>query len=398
MSDPLDSISEIRHGARIGRFVVEGELGAGAMGVVYVAHDRELDRRVALKVLKGTGDQEALLRLQREGQAMARVTHPNVITVHEAGIQGRIVFLAQELLDGGSLRQWLEQPHSQREILDKFITAGRGLAAAHKAGLVHRDFKPDNVLLGKDGRVRVSDFGLARSLAGIEALDRTLDLRGGTPPEDTHTPMARMTRTGAVMGTPLYMSPEQHRGEHADERSDQFSFCVALYEALYGDVPFPGKTAVALADAVIAGRMQPPPKGAKVPAHLRRVLLRGLTTDPAQRYPSMDALLADLAYDPARKLRRVGIAAAIVVLVAGAVGGTYALSARSSATGEVPGQRTIAVLGFKNLGGDKAAEWVSSAVSELLATELAKGDDVRMTPVEDARRACVELKQPNQDT
>src|SRR5687768_15576357 len=198
------------------------------MGVVYAAHDRELDRRVALKVLKGTGDQEALLRLQREGQAMARVIHPNVITVHEAGIQGRLVFLAQELLDGGSLRQWLEQPHSQREILDKFIAAGRGLAAAHKAGLVHRDFKPDNVLLGKDGRVRVSDFGLARSLAGLETMPVVpRDPNSVTKHDIANSPMATMTRTGAVMGTPLYMSPEQHRGEPADERSDQFSFCVA---------------------------------------------------------------------------------------------------------------------------------------------------------------------------
>lgn len=399
MSEPLDSTSEIRHGDRIGRFVVEGQLGAGAMGVVYVAHDRELDRRVALKVLKGTGDEEALVRLQREGQAMARVTHPNVITVHEAGIQGRLVFLAQELLDGGSLRDWLDEPHTQREILDKFIAAGRGLAAAHKAGLVHRDFKPDNVLLGKDGRVRVSDFGLARSLAAIEALDVTLDMRGGvTSREDTLNPMARMTRTGAVMGTPLYMSPEQHRGEHADERSDQFSFCVALYEALYGAVPYAGKTVVALADSVIAGRMQPPPRGAKVPAHLRKILLRGLSTDPAQRYPSMDALLVDLTHDPSRKLRRVGVAAGIVVVLAGAVVGGYALSARGAASAEVPGQRTIAVLGFKNLSGDQSVDWVSSAVSELLATELSKGDDVRVTPAEDAHRARIDLKLPNQET
>jgi tetratricopeptide (TPR) repeat protein/TolB-like protein len=397
--EPLDS-SEIRHGAKIGRFVVEGQLGAGAMGVVYAAHDRELDRRVALKVLKGTGDQEALLRLQREGQAMARVTHPNVITVHEAGIQGRLVFLAQELLDGGSLRQWLEGKHSQREILDKFIAAGRGLAAAHAAGLVHRDFKPDNVLLGKDGRVRVSDFGLARSLAGLQTMphEPRLDPAQATKQDIIHSPMATMTMTGAVMGTPLYMSPEQHRGEPADERSDQFSFCVALYQALYGDQPFAGKTVVALADAVIAGRMQPPPKTAKVPAHLRKVLLRGLSVDPAKRYPSMDVLLADLTHDPARKLRRIGVIATIVVLIAGAVAGGYALRSRATVAGEVPDQYTIAVLGFKNLSGDKAAEWMSSAVSELLASELAKGDDVRVTPAEDAQRARLDLKLPNQES
>ena len=397
--DALDT-SEIRHGSKIGRFVVEGQLGAGAMGVVYAAHDRELDRRIALKVLKGTGDQEALLRLQREGQAMARVTHPNVITVHEAGIQGRLVFLAQELLDGGSLRQWLEGDHSQREILDKFVAAGRGLAAAHKAGLVHRDFKPDNVLLGKDGRVRVSDFGLARSLAGLDTVphEPKLDPSRATTADIVRSPMATMTQTGAVMGTPLYMSPEQHRGEPAEERSDQFSFCVALYQALYGDQPFPGKTVVALADAVIAGRMQPPPKNAKVPSHLRRVLLRGLAVDPAQRYPSMDALLADLTHDPSRKLRRAGLVATIAILVAGAVVGGYVLRSRTTVSSEVPDQRTIAVLGFKNLSGDKRTEWMSSAVSELLATELAKADDVRVVSPADAQRARLDLKLASEPT
>ncbi|HEX5060940.1 MAG TPA: protein kinase, partial [Kofleriaceae bacterium] len=400
MSDPVDT-SDIRHGAKIGRFVVEGQLGAGAMGVVYAAHDRELDRRVALKVLKGTGeDREALLRLQREGQAMARVTHPNVITVHEAGIQGRLVFLAQELLDGGSLRQWLEEKmfkRSQREILDKFVAAGRGLAAAHAAGLVHRDFKPDNVLLGKDGRVRVSDFGLARSLAGIETVPvKPLDPTGGTVNDIAKSPMATMTMTGAVMGTPLYMSPEQHRGEAADERSDQFSFSVALYQALYGDQPFPGKTVVALADAVIAGRMQPPPKNAKVTSHLRRVLLRGMATDPAKRYPSMDALLADLTFDPGRKLRRFGVIAAITMLVAGAVVGGYVLRSKT-ASYEVPPQRTIAVLGFKNLSGDKSVDWMSSAVSGLIANEIAT-DEMRVTPAEDVQRVRGELRLGNEQT
>jgi len=199
----------------------------------------------------------------REGQAVARITHPNVITVYEVGsTESGVVFLAQELLDGGTLRGWLETPHTREEILDKFIAAGRGLAAAHAAGLVHRDFKPENVLLGKDGRVRVADFGLARAEAALgDALAVTTRSGGGPtqPDELSKTPMSQLTRTGAVMGTPMFMAPEQHLGERADARSDQFAFCVSLYHALYKAWPFDGKSAPALADAVICGRMSPPP-------------------------------------------------------------------------------------------------------------------------------------------
>ncbi|NVB79407.1 MAG: protein kinase [Kofleriaceae bacterium] len=394
--------SQIRHGQKIGRFVVEGELGSGGMGVVYMGHDRELDRRVALKVLRGTVDEQQRMRLMREGQAMARVVDENVITVYEVGIEGKLVFLAQELLDGGSLRQWLETKHTQREILAKFTAAGRGLAAAHRAGLVHRDFKPDNVLLGKDGRVRVSDFGLARSLASATdspttPYDPNVDALGRTSQDLGKSPMATMTRTGAVMGTPLYMSPEQHNGEPTDERSDQFSFCVALYQALYGDVPFGGKTTVALADAVISGRMQPPPRGASVPSRLRKILLRGLNTKPADRYPSMDALLADLAHDAWRNTRRYALVAGLGLLVAGAVVGGYTLRSRTDQRAVIPSRRTVAVLGFRNLSGDKTIDWVSGAMSELLATQLA-GDDVRVTPAEDASRARADLALPNTDS
>jgi len=386
-------------GTKVGRFVVEGQLGAGGMGVVYAAHDRELDRRIALKVLKGAVDEEQRLRLMREGQAMARVTHENVITVHEVGIEGSLVFLAQELLDGGTLREWLEGKHTQAEILAKFVAAGRGLAAAHRAGLVHRDFKPDNVLLGKDGRVRVSDFGLARSLVSSETMTETVP--GGSPIDplgqttktevDLANPMMTMTRTGAVMGTPLYMSPEQHLGKNADARSDQFSFCVALYQALYGDVPFAGKTAPALADAVIEGRMQPPPKSASVPSRIRKILLRGLATKPADRYPTMYALITDLTFEPGKRRRRVAIIATVLALSAGGVVGGYALRDKTGAQDRVPARRTVAVLGFKNLAADPSIDWISQGMSQLLAAQLAT-DDVRVTPAEEAFRARSDLK------
>ncbi len=338
-----------------------GELGAGGMGVVYAAHDRELDRRVALKVLRAAAaTDEERMRMMREGQAMARVTHPNVITVYEVGVEGTLVFLAQELLDAGTLGEWLEQPRSQAQILDKFIAAGRGLAAAHAAGLVHRDFKPDNVLLGKDGRVRVSDFGLARALESEdEALAATTRANVARAQlELSRSPMSPLTRTGAVMGTPMFMAPEQHNGERADERSDQFSFAVALHRALYGEWPYAGKTSVALADAVIAGRMQPPPRDTKVPAWLRKVVMRGLATRAEDRYPSMDALLADLTQPPRRRGRGLLIAALVAIVVAGAVVGGYALRSRD----EEPLRRPLPAFTPEALTNERSVEWFTAAV------------------------------------
>ncbi|MBA3393333.1 MAG: protein kinase [Deltaproteobacteria bacterium] len=371
--------SEIGRGSKIGRFVVVTELGAGGMGVVYAAHDRELDRQVALKVLRGdAAEDEDRTRMLREGQAMARVTHPNVITVYEVGIEGTIVFLAQELLDGGTLGEWLKKRQPQPAIIEKFVAAGRGLAAAHAAGLVHRDFKPDNVLLGKDGRVRVADFGLAAAINSVGQLMTTKRNRRPAPGDVdvSRTPMSPLTRTGAIMGTPMFMAPEQHAGERADERSDQFSFCVALYHALYGDWPFEGKTAVAIADAVMGGQLQPPPKDARVPARLRKILVRGLATRPADRYPSMDALLADLTFVPRRHGRTIAIATGVAALVAIAVIGGYALRSRSTPAPVIVAPPPPPPIDLKTLTGERGVEWLLAAVDRGQLDEAAEKYDL----------------------
>ena len=220
----------------LGRYLVLDRLGEGGMGIVYRAYDPALHREVALKVLRVIGPQSAHDRMFREAQALARVTHPHVVTVYDVGSAGPDVFVAMELIRGVTLAEWLAGSHSVAEILAVCRDAGEGLAAAHAAGLVHRDFKPSNVMVGDDGRVRVLDFGLARP-SGTPLVT--------TAPTTTPDPLAEaITRQGAVVGTPRYMAPEQQRGEAADARSDQYSFCVVLVEALTGkrDID-PGKLA-----------------------------------------------------------------------------------------------------------------------------------------------------------
>jgi WD40 repeat protein/serine/threonine protein kinase len=293
----------------IAHYTVIGTLGSGGMGVVYVAHDQQLGRRVALKLLRHANASEiARARLYREAQAMARLAHPNVVTVHEVGTYRGQVFLAMEFVGGANLRAWLRMhKRGWREIVATFIQAGEGLAAAHQAGIIHRDFKPDNVLVGDDGRVRVADFGLAHGL--------DLDLGEVTPePSDSgRQPVALdspLTETGAIVGTPAYMAPEQHEGTGIDARCDQFSFCVALWEALYGKRPFPGSSVAELIAALKAGRMLMPADPGEVPPWLHRVILRGLAINPDNRWPSMSELLVALARDPRSvRRRRRGIAA-----------------------------------------------------------------------------------------
>ncbi len=276
-------------GTALGRYMVLGTLGAGGMGTVLRAYDESLDRAIAIKLLhSGTAERHAK-RLMREAQALARLSHPNVVHVYEVGRASGQWFIAMELVRGQTLRKWQAARHEWRECVKVYQQAGAGLVAAHAAGLVHRDFKPDNCILDEDGRPRVLDFGLVREtdvpsegepLAEATAVDT-----------DAQTPL---TRAGTVLGTLAYMPLEQFDGKPADARSDQFSFCVSLYEALYGERPFTEATVGRRTLALMKGDVRPPPKGSRVPAKLRRVVLRGLSPDPDHRWPSMEVLLAQL--------------------------------------------------------------------------------------------------------
>ncbi len=391
-------------GSTVGRYVLLDRIGAGGVGEVYSAYDPELDRKVAIKLLlretahTKVGDFEE--RLVREAQAMARVSHPNVLPIYDVGISEGRVFLTMELVHGVTLRHWrLETNPTFRAIVNAYIAAGRGLAAAHAAGLVHRDFKPDNVLVADDGSVKVMDFGIARAVhddgvaqaaASDDESDPSADTQskgvvlptvrlprgfvgydGGAiaarllantddddderelpssrrdaarepqnpasvrDPESSHGSVGRMrvstrpsglgsplTSEGVILGTPGYMAPEQYRAEPADPRTDQFAFCVALYEALYGERPFAAGSLSDLRDAVVTGRLRTPPKGVSVPPWMRRVLLRGLSVSREARFESMNALLEALSHDASgRRFRAVVIAAsAVVSLTVGALG------------------------------------------------------------------------------
>ncbi|MEM6295110.1 MAG: serine/threonine-protein kinase [Myxococcota bacterium] len=302
---------------RVGRFRILDRLGAGGMGVVYSAYDPELDRKVALKLLRPDIAEDAsqgstgTTRLQREAQAMARLNHPNVVTVHEVGRHGEQVFVAMEFVAGQTLRTWAESEHDWQEVLRVYRDAAAGLAAAHDAGIVHRDFKPDNVMLGDDGRVRVMDFGLSRAEPGEVA----------APDDAQHVAGDNLTRTGMLMGTPAYMAPEQHNAAPTSDKSDQFAFCVAVWEALAGERPFEGRTYGELAGNVAVGRVRDPPGTAAAPTRIFDVLRRGLAVRPDERHDSMQDLANALAPPQRGKGVWVGLG---LLAVAGVGAGVYA--------------------------------------------------------------------------
>ena len=264
-SDDGELSAVLPRGTVIGHFEIDRPLDAGGMGMVYVARDQRLERDVAIKVIRNVkGDPTQLLD---EARAMARVAHPNVVAVYDVVAIDGEVYLAMELVAGTSLRRWLDEERSWRAVLDAFIAAGAGLAAAHAANVVHGDIKPANILVGNDGRVRITDFGLATS--------------------------SESTPSGEPRGTPAYMAPEQRTGASCDARADQYAFCASLYAAIFGVLPD-----------------EPNPRKVRVPRSLRRAIARGLARDPAERFASMADLLRVLRSAASQRKRYIAIGAA----------------------------------------------------------------------------------------
>jgi tetratricopeptide (TPR) repeat protein len=313
----------LERGSALGRYVILERLGSGGMGVVFSAYDPDLDRSVAIKLLRpdasaSVGSGLAQERLVREARAMARLSHPNVLAVFDVGTFGDRVFVAMELVKGTTLRAWVGRGRSPREVVHMYLQAGRGLAAAHAQGFVHRDFKPDNVLVDGNGRARVLDFGLVREVGDL-AVDATQGSAVTIPTQSGSSQRiaSPLTVDGAVLGTPAYMAPEQLLGQPTDVLADQFSFCMSLYEALYGEGPFAGETIPARVAAITVGEIRSPLRATRVPAWLRRVVVRGLRAKPHERYPDMATLLAALERDRTARRRSAGLVVAALACVAG---------------------------------------------------------------------------------
>lgn len=311
----------------IGRYRVQERLGAGAMGTVFAAHDDRLDRSVAIKVLTDRSAEGQALTL-REARGLARLTHPNVVRIYEADTDGERVFIVMESLQGETLATW-PSGRSPGEILDVYLAAGRGLVAVHAAGLVHRDFKPANVMIDGHGHARLIDFGLARRVDAVAGAPAP-DLRGATT----------ATMTGALVGTPAYMAPELLAGQPATPLSDQFAFCAALYESLLAERPFQGDSIPDLQAQMIDGV----PQSSRLPAPIARVIARGLAVEPADRWPDMRALLAALQ-QTARRPRW----AIVVLVVVGLAALGWAFWPKDAARPTAPASTRAATAGARPL-------------------------------------------------
>lgn len=279
-------------GTVISHYEILSPLGMGGMGAVYKARDQRIGRSVAIKLKKPSAEGQTSCRLlctllMREGQAMGQLSHPNILAVYDVGMMRGCVFLAIEYVEGTTLRQWAREERTLRERLETCLAAGRGLAAAHAAGVVHRDYKPDNILVG-DQIVKVCDFGLARTRAQI--LDWGVTC-GGCGAQDAATELASSVDND-VVGTPRYMAAEQLAAEPATEASDQYAFAVSTWEVVCGTYPFIATTIGELRAAIESDRVSDPLH--VVPAGLSDVLRRGMNPDPGARFPSLRALLDTL--------------------------------------------------------------------------------------------------------
>lgn len=285
----VESTARREGAATIGRFLLLRKLGEGGMGEVFSGYDEQLDRKVAIKLLHAAyAPEETQKRMLREAQALARLSHPNVVAVHEVGRIDGDVFVVMEHIDGQTLREWQDEaPRSVDEILRAYLLAGRGLAAVHAAGMVHRDFKPHNAMIDRQGRVRLLDFGLAHARGMLPSMEATA---ANTPNNLT----SQLTEDGAIAGTPAYMSPEQFAGTPLDARSDQFSFCIALHEALYGKLPARKDSSGATSCPGLAASLARPPLHNDISLRMVDALERGWSRDPARRFPSMNELLEAL--------------------------------------------------------------------------------------------------------
>ena len=404
--DPLDQTKaesivpgKMNAGSQIGGYDLIEVLGEGGMGVVWRAHDPKLDREIAIKVLKRHDAHPSLRkRLLREGRAMARLKHPNVLTVYEVDTAGNRDYIAMELVEGGSLDAWIAMSPPREDVIKALLAAGRGLAAAHAAGLVHRDFKPHNVLRSQEGRILVTDFGLARGLgedssSGITepptepsapataGLDETLDAVKSTPTSANGSGHVRtdsvldspITQTGALIGTPAYMAPEQFRGAAPDPRTDQFAFCVTAWQALTGSRPHTGSTLDELRRSAERGIGNLP--STLAPA-IRAVLARGLDPDPAKRWPDLDALLDALEHVERPRRPRWIIPAGAFGVVA-LVGITALMTRRSGDVPVVKAGCDPADTAFQEAWSDKVRDqlWTTAQSAEVGADVFARATD-----------------------
>jgi eukaryotic-like serine/threonine-protein kinase len=409
-------------GTRISHYRLLHILGGGGMGVVYKAEDLRLGRLVALKLLPGelASDPIAFERLQREARAASSLDHPNICSIYELGEHKGQPFIVMQLLEGQTLREWIENiagqdtPVRLKQLLELAIQILHGLEAAHEKGIIHRDIKPANIFITNRGQAKILDFGVAKFMDAAELMEGTRTAPGKEEDPSSRSPDSQLTRTGASVGTPSYLSPEQIRGEKLDARTDLFSFGLVLYEMATGKQAYSGKTVTDIRNAlltlppVLARQVNP-----NLPLKLEGIIVKSLEKDPDRRYQRASDLREDLlelnerprtasAY-PVRSLAWSG-AALLAIVLAILAADFRGIKSRLSktvdprASASVQPRLSVAILGFKNLSGDHDKAWISTALSEMVAAELAAGQQLRVVSSEDVARMKLDLVLPVADS